>query len=283
MKQWVIAGSIAVAALSASAATAQDAASDWDLTENSERRLTAASTTFSSGVSLILRCANGQYDAVIAGMPPVQAGSVWRTISLQFGEAPADEAQWFVGTNPAAAISRLPARLARQLREGGVVKLRVEDPAAGRRLRYDLELPASAANIDRTLTACDRPTEDVRDSLVAELAENGLPSGVEWERPPEPRYPEGRTFDRGFVTLSCLNRPDGRLRDCVVESEYPLAGGFARSALAGVERARVQVAGAPDAPVPARMILFNLNFQMESEAEAARRGPESGSRLPRNR
>lgn len=275
--------SLLLLVLSAAPASAQDATSDWDLTENRERRLTAASTTFSNGVSLILRCAGGQYDALIGGIPPAAAGTQWRNISLQFGDEPADESQWFVGTNPTAAINRLPARLARQLREGGVVKVRLEDPAAGRRLRYDLDLPASSTNIDRTLTACGRPTEDVRDSLVEELADNGLPSGIEWDRQPEPRYPDGRTFERGFVTVSCLNRPDGRLQDCAIESEYPMAGGFGRAALSGLERASVRVAGAPDSPVPRRMILFNVNFQMESEAEAARRGPETGTRLPRER
>lgn len=283
MRRFVVAGAIGFASLWAPAVAAQDATADWDLIENRERRLTAASTTFSSGVSFILRCANGQYDALIAGIPAAAARAEWRTISLQFGEEPADEADWFVGTNPATAISRLPARLARQLREGGVVKVRVEDPATGRRMRYDLDLPASTINIDRTLTACDRPTQDERDTLVEELAENGLPGGIEWNRPPEPRYPDGPTFERGFVTVSCLNRPDGRLQDCVVESEYPPGGGFGRAALTGIERASVRVAGAPDAPVPRRMILFNMNFRIESDAEAARRPLGTSSRLRRDR
>ncbi len=283
MRNVFIIGSVLVAALSGSTAAAQSGADDWDLTENAERRLIAASATFSTGVTIVLRCANGQYDALIGGLPPVATGTSCRTVSLQFGEGPASEGQWFVGTNPTAAISRLPARLARELRDGGMVKVRVADPAAGSRVRYDLDLPASAVNIDRTLAACDRPTEDVRDALVEDLGENGLPGGIEWARAPEPRYPSGRTFERGLVTLSCLNTPNGRLQDCVVESEYPLAGGFARSALAGLERARIRVAGAPDAPVPARMILFNVNFRMESESEAAWRGPETGTRLPRNR
>jgi hypothetical protein len=279
----VVVGSIMMVGLWATVASAQDAISDWDLTENDERRLTAASMTFSSGVSLILRCANGQYDALISGIPPVEAGTEWRTISLQFGDGPASERQWFVGTNPAVAISRLPARLARQLREGGVVKVRVEDPVAGRRMRYDLDLPESAANIDRTLTACDRPTEDVRDSLVEDLGENGLPMGIEWNRPPEPRYPDGPTFERGFVTISCLNRPDGRLQNCIIESEYPAGGGFGRAALNGIERGSIRVVGAPDAPVPRRMILFNTNFRLESESESANRPLGTSSRLRRER
>lgn len=277
----VLALVISVAAAPASAQTAGD---DWDVTESPERRMFAASTTFSTGVSVILRCVNNQFDAVIAGLPAAAPGTEWRTVSLQFGEAPAGEARWFVGTNPATVISRLPARLARQLREGGLVKLRVEDPGqAGRRVRYDLELPTSAANIDRTLSACGRPISDPRDALVESLEETGLPGGMEWARAPEPRYPDGRTFDRGFVLTSCLSRPNGQLTDCIVESEFPLGGGFGEAALRAASRARVRMAADPSAPVPIRMIVYSTNFGTASAVEDALRDPVSGSRIDRNR
>lgn len=271
---------ICVAAAPANAQTAED---DWDLTESPERRMLAASTTFSSGLTVILRCVNGQFDAVVTGLPAVNPGTEWRTVSLQFGEAPARDERWFVGTNPASVISRLPARLARELREGGLVKLRVEDPGQqGRRVRYDLALPASASNIDRTLSACGRPISDPRDELVDGLEETGLPGGMVWARVPEPRYPDGRTFDRGFVVTSCLNRPDGRLTDCMVESEFPLGGGFGEEAMRAASRGRVRLAADPSAPVPTRMIIYSTNFQMMSEGETERRGQESSSRLDRN-
>lgn len=270
--------------LAAASAQAQATQDDWDITESPERRLFAASTTFSSGIAVILRCVNGQFDAVITGLPAVEPGTEWRTVSLQFGEAPAGATLWFVGTNPSSVISRLPAPLARRFREGGVVKLRIEDPGqAGRRLRYDLELPASAANIDRALSACGRPTSDPRDALLQGVENSGLPGDIVWDRAPEPRYPEGRTFDRGFVVTSCLTRQDGELTDCIVESEYPLGGGFGEEALRPAGRAKVRLDADPSAPVPTRMIIYSTNFRTMSAIEDARRGPETGTRIDRDR
>lgn len=262
-------------------ASAQTDLVDWDLTRNAETGMVAASTTFSSGITIALRCVNAQYDALIGGLPAVPEGIEQRTLSLQFGDEPQGESYWYVGTHPTVAVSNLPAPLARSLREGGIVRLRLQEPGeGGRRLRYDLHLPASAANIDRTLTACDRPTVDPRDALIEELPESGLPSGVEWARPPRPRYPEGRTFERGFVTVSCLNRSDGELEDCVVESEYPLNGGFGEEALLAARRGRIRLAADHAAPLPARMVVFRNNFAMESVADAAIRG-RSPTRIPR--
>lgn len=273
---------VALAALSLPALVhAQEATGDWDLTQDPARDLVAASATFSSGLTVALRCMDGRYDALIIGLPEPAPRAEFRPISLQFGDEPAQEDDWFIAESRTMAISRLPARLARQLRDGGQVRVRVQEGGeGGRRLRYDLDLPPSPAQIDRTLQACDRPTVDPRDALVADLGDNGLPGGVRWARMPEPNYPDGRTFERGFVTVSCLNQPDGRLHDCLIESEYPLNGGFGEAALRATRRARVEIADAPDAPVPARMIVFRVNFAMESAADAAVR-ERTPTRIPR--
>ena len=93
---------ITVAIISAwsAVAVAQDGLGDWDLTESPERGMIAASTTFSSGITIAVRCLNGQYDALIGGLPAVDPGTESRTLSLQFGEDEQDETSWYVGTNP---------------------------------------------------------------------------------------------------------------------------------------------------------------------------------------
>ena len=195
----------------------------------------------------------------------------------RYGEEEQEERSWYVGTNPGVAVSSLPARLARQLREGGQVRLRFQEPGAGgRRLRHDLDLPASAGAIDRTLEVCDRPAEDTRDNLLDALSANGQPAELQWAQPPRPRYPSGRTFDRGFVTLSCISQPDGRVGDCVVESEFPAGGGFAQAALDGALRGRLENRADPASPIPARLIVYTTNFTMEGGAEIS-----TGSRLRR--
>lgn len=258
--------SLAILALLAGASPvlAQDAGDDWDFTRDQDRKLVAASTTFSNGLSIAVRCIDGRYDALIGGLPPVD-GEETRRISLQFGDKEAKERSWYVGNNASVAVSELPARLARDLRDGGRLQIRLEDPSdAERRLRYDVELPSSSAFVDQTLQACDRDLMDPRDALIDELGDNGLPPKFEWVNRPRPEYPSGDTFTRGFAVLSCLTRSDGGVRDCVVESENPVGGGFAEAALRGSRNARVRNTADPDTPTPSRMIVFSVNFRMRS-------------------
>lgn len=48
----------------------------------------------------------------------------------------------------------------------------------------------------------------------------------------------------GQVTLECMVRPDGNLRDCRVVSETPRGAGFGRAALSAARRTRVTPFGA---------------------------------------
>ena len=170
------------------------------------------------------------------------------------------------------AISDRPSPLARDIREGGKMQIIVPGGAeGGRNLRYVLDLPASSTAIDEALQACDRPLVDPRDAELDALEDNGLPMNIEWARAPQPSYPEGRTYTRGFATVTCLTRPDGRVRDCVVETEHPIDGGFGEAAIDATRRARLQSKDGGE--VPLGMIQFRTNFLMDSS-------PSTGSRLP---
>lgn len=268
----------ALSLLLAAPGFAQDTGADWDALADPARALTAATLTFDSGVLIGVRCASGRYDALLAGLPPAIEGAESRHLSVQFRDEEADDQQWTVATNPQVAVSDLPARFARSLRRGGRLQIRLIGAGpGGANLRYVFDLPASSNAIDRTLEACEKPLIDPRDAEIATLDPDGLPGGVTWAERPRPTYPSGRTYVRGFAVISCLTQPDGRLRDCVVESQHPLDGGFGEEALRATRRGRVQSVANPDDPMPTSFIIYRNNFRM-----AESRNPPTGTRIARD-
>lgn len=251
---------------------AQDTASDWDMTRDPDKKLVIAYTAFDNGLGIGARCMNGSFLVLISGLPPATGAT--RTLKVAFQDDDFNDQRWNVAENPVVAISDSPSPLARDMREGG--KMQVIVPGGGeggRNLRYVLDLPASSTAIDEALQACGRPLVDPRDAELDALADDGLPLDTEWSRPPEPAYPRGRTYSRGFATVSCLTQPDGRVRDCVVETEHPIDGGFGRAAIEATRRARLRNKNGGE--VPLGMIQYRTTFTMESS-------PSTGSRLRSN-
>ncbi|MGH7018446.1 MAG: hypothetical protein ACREEY_01115 [Brevundimonas sp.] len=251
----------AVSSLLAPPAQAQEATADWDVNRDPSQKLILAYTAFDNGLGIGARCINGSFQVLISGLPP-EAGAT-RTLKIAFQDDDFDDQRWNVAENPTAAISDSPSPLARDMREGG--KMQVIVPGGGeggRNLRYVLDLPASSAAIDEALQACGRPLVDPRDAELDALADDGLPRNIEWSREPEPTYPQGRTYTRGFATVSCLTQPDGRVRDCVVETEHPIDGGFGQAAIEATRRARLR--NKDGGEVSPGMIQFRTNFMMES-------------------
>lgn len=251
---------------------AQEAGDDWDFQVDPTTQLTTASLIFDNGLLVAVRCVGSRYDALLAGLPAAPEDAETRELSIQFRDAEAGTQRWSVGINPQVAVSDLPARFARELREGG--RLQVVVPGGGTggaNVRYVLDLPTSSSAIDQTLQACEKPLVDPRDAEIDSLDDEGLPGGVTWAERPRPEYPSGRTYVRGFAAISCLTQADGRLRDCAVESEHPLDGGFGEAALRGVRRARVRATEATDGPLPTRFIIFRTVFRM-NESDPRRAG-----------
>lgn len=236
---------------------------DWDSRASPETDLVSASLVFDSGVGLGVRCLDGRYDALIAGLPEAPGNVGTREISIQFGEHDPNTQRWTVAEERSVVVSDLPARFARSLREGGRLQVRLLGAGPdGANLRYVFDLPASSSAIDRTLQACGKPLVDPRDLELEALGEQGLPGGLEWADRPRPPWPSaGSTYVRGVAVISCLTETTGRLRDCVVESQHPLDGGFGEAALRGTRRGRLQVAENPDAPVPTRLIIYRAVFE----------------------
>jgi hypothetical protein len=250
---------VLVACAVALPALAQSASADWDLVVDPRTRLTAAYSRFDNGVVIATRCADGGFGVLITGLPPA-GDAASRTLRIAFGDDELADMAWNVATDDTAAVSELPAPFARRLREGG--RLRILIPAGasdGRNLMYDLQLPASSASIDQTLTTCGRPVVDPRDAELAALPDQGVPLNLGWAVRPTPRYPRNR-YARGFAIATCVSNPDGTLRDCAIESEHPTDGGYGDAVLTAARRARLQNLGTPGAPVPTTRVLYKVRF-----------------------
>lgn len=229
-----IAAAVAFAAL----LTGNAVADDWDLTDHG--RSAIASLSFREGLTLAAQCDDGQFNFIIEGLPPTDGAT--RVVKVQLGNA-AEATYGFTNMTPDTAISTVPAPLVRSLRPGGVLTLTIlkDDQSASR--VYIVELPPSSAALDHTLAACGRPIDDARlieyPAAVAPLP----PDGRKWDILPRGEFPGAAAragVTGGEATLSCVALPDGRLEDCVVESEWPARMNFGREALKGVGRARLK-------------------------------------------
>jgi len=263
-------------------ALARDASADWDFSNDQRRKLMVAWTQFNNGLGIATRCVDGGFEAVIVGLPPAGRATS-RPLRVAFGDDELTSYNWTVGIDDTVAVSEMPAPFARELREGG--RLRILVPAGaddGRNLLYDLTLPASSGSIDQTLTACNRPLVDPRDAELEALQEDGVPTNLTWAVRPAPRFPN-TNYARGFAVATCVTNPDGTLRDCTIESEHPRDGRFGRATLDAARRARLQNVAEPGAPVPVVRVLYKTNYVVsgyqtrEDEArqrDAARRERE---------
>lgn len=250
----------------AGGAIAQEAPApdEWEVHRDPRQRMTAAFLPTTTGLGIIVRCQAGAFTAFVAGLPEDKRET--RTIGIAFGDEEIFDRGWMSGAEGTSAFADLPAPLARNLREGGRLQLRVQGAGeGGRPVRYVLDLPPSSAAIDETLTACDRPLVDPRDAELEALGEGGLPSQIEWVAQPRPNFPAGN-YARGMAVLSCVVATDGRARDCVVETEHPHDGRFGEASLRAMRSARLGNRLNPDAPIPPSRFTFRTNYVLHGYA-----------------
>lgn len=244
----------------AGAALAQDAGDDWDIVRQPDQDMVFTYLETSTGLTVAFRCMGGAYGAVIAGLPEAPADVTVRTLEFKVRDGQPHDTRWSVATDRTGAIADYPASLARDLRDGGAVSILVRNGGGpGRNVRYNLDLPASANNINETLTECERPLTDPRDALLPEIGEGGLPDGVTWDRAPRPTFPRTRIAG-GFAVISCMAQADGRLQQCQVESEFPLEAGFGASALRAANDARVLSPNETPGAYTPRIVGFRVNY-----------------------
>lgn len=260
MKRFLVCGLVLAAALPAFAQdTPQD---DWEIMRDARTKTVIAFVPVTSGLTLAVRCVDGALDTVIAGLPPVSSGQRTRPLHIAFGDEPLHETNWNVTTDRTVAIADYPAAFARHLRKGGRIQVMIPGGAGeGRNLRHQLELSPSSAAIEETLTTCDRPLEDPRDALLPDIEARGLPAGVNWSRPPRPRYPN-TSYATGYAVVTCVAGATGTLSQCEVESQQPANSVFGEAALRAMPDARVSSTTEPLGQITPRMIAFRVNFYM---------------------
>ncbi len=251
----------AILAVVAMTTAAQDA-SDWEVIVDPDEDLTAAFVAYEGGRGVLARCKDESFHLIVTGLAPEEG--VTRQMRVRFQDDDWGQQSWFVGEEAQTAFSYMPAFYARRLREGGTLDIIVSEAGPnGENLRYVFEIPASASAVNQTLEACGKPVDDPRDVFLEDLPENGLPVNLEWARQPNGSYPMGPTYTRGVAVVSCLTQPDGRLRECVVETEWPADGGFGQAALRATRSGRLRNVDRSVTEVPTVIISWTTNFRME--------------------
>lgn len=256
MRRWLPMLAALVALTAAPPALAQDAAEDWDLTVDPAQQLTLAGLNFGDN-ALALRCRAGALDLLLTGMPG--ATQAWRVMEVRAGGIAGERQVWETQPGLTVLAAPEPDRLARQLRAGGDLELRLEPVAEGERgMRYRLPTPPSAASIDRVLTACGESLTDDWDALPRVFTE-----GIAWGRQVRPEYPERAlrvTDGPGAVRIGCIVPADGRFRECRVLAEAPANAGFGESALRAALQSTV-VLPENDASAVGKVVQFLARFR----------------------
>jgi len=245
----------------ASPAIAQDPNEDWDLTANAERQLTLATLDFGDNV-LALRCQAGTLDLLLTGVP-VSTGPT-RSAVVSAGAIGEETQIWSALPGQPVIGADEPARLARQLRAGGPLDVRLApEDAADRPRRYQLTAPPSERAVNAVLTACGEPLDEPRD-LIARLSPGNGPS---WAAQPIPAFPDNPVAiaaERAGVNLSCIVGPDLGLTDCRVEAESPTGAGFGASALRSARDARLNPP-ADGTDIRGQMLRFTMRFEPHTD------------------
>lgn len=107
---------------------------------------------------------------------------------------------------------------------------------------YVLNLPVQPAAVTQIMERCGVPLEDARDDLPP--LDN---ASMRWTREPEPVFPD-RLNQNGLAVVSCITARNGRLRDCIVESEFPTGLDVGRAAILAYRAANIGRRNGGDVP-----------------------------------
>lgn len=259
-----ISSTIVAAALCLSTTTSASAqngeASDWELVSIPRAKTIAATVQFDNGITLITRCKDRQaFDVLISGLPDFPAKR--RLLQVGIGEgAKMRDVAWISGADKSSAFSLFPMTLARDLMRGGTIQIRVPGQDERPATLYVMETEPSVAAIAETLTACNQPLIDPRDSRETETLEE-LPDDIEWVRRP---FPSSEAISRvsthleTYVTVSCLTAEGGTLADCRIESAHPFNADVNRLILDATRYGRLRLKESTDTPPANREIVYGV-------------------------
>ena len=243
------------AVIPAGPARPQDAAEDWDLTVDPAQQLTMASLDF-GGNAIALRCKAGVLDFFLTGTPTTT--EAFRTVRVTAGGILDERQNWQVQPGAPVLSATEPDRLARQLRAGGDLNLRIESVATDERaIRFRLTTPPSAASLDQVLSACGAALTDEWDLRPRASTD------VIWEHLATPEYPRAGLRERvplATVRLACIVPANGRFNECRILSETPGGLGFGRNALAAARQSRVTLPEGDTGSV-GKVVQFTVRFR----------------------
>ncbi|RZJ19594.1 MAG: hypothetical protein EON91_00700 [Brevundimonas sp.] len=254
----------AVATL-APAASAQDV---WTI-ERPGRNQVSASTIFNSGHVIALRCSGRQPEVVVIGLPPatrpetLHASNFARTIEVIVDGRKLPSSLWLVPSDRTAAFFTNPAALARALRTGQELTLRIV-PESGPATRIVLKLPDDRQGIEAIFGECGIPLTDPRDEAtdLSAAAKPGDRPLLQWASPPRAEYPpvaQMNNATEGLAVISCFAAPNGRLSECRADYAAPAGYGFDEAALTSMRRARVT----PHEDTSPRPVAFTMRFRLQ--------------------
>lgn len=257
--------SAAAAAMLAPNANAQDV---WTI-ERPGRNQVSASTIFNSGQVVALRCSGRQPEVVVIGLPPatppetLHASNFARTIEVMVDGHQLPSSLWLVPADRTAAFFTNPAALARALRTGQELTLRIV-PESGPATRIVLQLPDDRQGIEAIFGECGIPVTDPRDEAT-DLSTAAKPDDdrppVQWATPPRGQYPPLAMMNNvteGLAVISCFAAPTGRLNECRADYAAPAGYGFDEAALTSMRRSRVT----PHGDASPRAIAFTMRFRL---------------------
>ena len=249
----VIVGAL-IAATMAGPALAQNADDDWDYAEDPGRKLSIAAVTFDS-FGVAARCMDGQFSLILSGLP---AGSGERTLLVKLRDRPELEEPWVSEVRSGTLFSVWPRASAAAFSRGGPLSIRVPDGDQWR--RYVVELPRSETSVARVLAACGT---DIADLPVIEAVPGDVESqGLAWLRQPVPSFPDAAPAF-GLAGILCEADSAGHLVNCTAESEFPVGGGFGRSAVLAAQRTgRVRAADGSSADIAGRRLSFIVRYEV---------------------
>ena len=206
-------------------AAAQTVADDWERTDigNDVRAVLA----LPDAPAFTVTCSSGQLVVLVTGLPSAVQADRTRGVFIRRGDQTLSM-PWIASAGT-EALAGAPRPVARALRRGGRITLSVPGQT-----QYDLDLPVQSAAVADVMARCDTPLEDPRDALPALDY-----TGMTWGREPVPSLPD-RIRQNGLAVVSCVTTDNGHLRNCVIESEFPVGFEMGRTALQAYRIASVR-------------------------------------------
>lgn len=189
---------------------------DWDLDINANDKLTVASLSYDTGLTMMVACRGDQFNVILSGLPRTTGQE--RTIIRHFPSKPEERDTWVVYGNGTTAYAAGPTQISRDLMAGGAVKCSVPSEDGTPAKTYAITLPENSEAVRQTMSACGRPL--VR-SVPEGYPDDDMPFNPKWTTRPNPTSLPFELNGPVNVYVSCQTGPQGRVQNCYIDSAHP--------------------------------------------------------------